>query len=67
MPSGEKKFTKFNYYDIIGYTPHNGQLEAHKAEARFKVLCCGRRFGKTTFGAKEVEPIILQPNTIGWI
>ena len=38
----------------MGYTPHNGQLKLHfpsKEEARFFVMVCGRRFGKSTAAA----------------
>lgn len=36
------------------YTPHAGQLPVHKSKARFKVVPCGRRFGKTLLGCNEL-------------
>ncbi|MBQ7503081.1 hypothetical protein IJT93_10335 [bacterium] len=30
----------------IPYKPHPGQLLVHRSKARFKVLCCGQRWGK---------------------
>lgn len=38
----------------IDYNPHPAQQEIHNSRARFKVLCCGRRFGKTVFAANEL-------------
>lgn len=35
------------------YTPHSGQLEVHESNARFRVVNCGRRFGKTTMAAND--------------
>lgn len=32
---------------MVGYTPHVGQLPVHMSQACFKILCCGRRFGKS--------------------
>lgn len=44
------------YYDEIGYTPHEGQRIIHDDNHRFRVVSNGRRWGKTIFGGKEVEP-----------
>ena len=38
---------------LIRYKPHPGQLEFHLSPARFRVLNCGRRWGKTVAGANE--------------
>ena len=37
----------------IKYTPHEGQRLFHESKARFRVLSCGRRWGKTLSGANE--------------
>lgn len=61
------------YYEAIGYHPHKGQRSLHYTPARFKVVRCGRRWGKTYFGAKEAEPNTFVPCPItgepqlGWI
>jgi hypothetical protein len=40
---------------VLEYTPHAAQLEIHKArDARFRTICCGRRFGKTMSMAAEI-------------
>lgn len=61
------------YFDDIGYSPHAGQRDVHFTRSRFKVLRCGRRWGKTFVGAREGEPHALVPCPItgepqvGWI
>lgn len=37
----------------IRYSPHEGQREFHESKARFRILSCGRRWGKTLSGANE--------------
>ena len=65
--------SKRGYYRQIGYEPHPGQDLIHFTPARFKVVPNGRRWGKTLFGAREVEPNAFVPSHItgkpqlGWI
>jgi hypothetical protein len=65
--------SKRGYYRQIGYEPHPGQDLIHFTPARFKVVPNGRRWGKTLFGAREVEPNAFCPSAItgepqlGWI
>lgn len=35
------------------YSPHPGQLAFHLSPARFRILCCGRRWGKTKAAVAE--------------
>lgn len=35
----------------LAFKLHEKQMLIHKSKARFKVLCCGRRFGKTKYAA----------------
>ncbi|QHI69860.1 hypothetical protein GT409_10485 [Tichowtungia aerotolerans] len=50
------------------YTPHRGQSRIHLSKARFRVVCTGRRFGKTLCLAREVaEKGVLDPGDYGWI
>lgn len=39
--------------EIVGYSPHEGQLEIHQNRSRHRVAACGRRFGKSVAGAFE--------------
>lgn len=61
------KLDKWKYFDQIDYFPHPRQRLFHLSQARFKVPVCGRRFGKTYMGAREVEPLLMQPNKRVWI
>lgn len=73
MTHGRTVFTKQAYYRKVGYIPHAGQADLHRDTHRFKVVSNGRRWGKTIFGAREVEPRIHVPcyitgeGQIGWI
>lgn len=49
------------------YTPHPKQLEAHEDNHRFKILCWGRRTGKSTFAINEVLIKALQDPGRYWI
>lgn len=53
------------YFEQTGYFPHAAQEELHYTPARFKVVPCGRRWGKTLAGAKEHEPRAFVPNRYG--
>ena len=47
----------------IKYTPHPSQLKFHTSPARFRILACGRRWGKTISGANEFLKCMFQrPN-----
>lgn len=61
------KVDKWKYFDAIGYKPHPRQRLFHESTARFKIPVCGRRFGKTIMGAREVEPLLMTPNKRVWI
>ncbi|MBA3356237.1 MAG: hypothetical protein H0U18_09965 [Pyrinomonadaceae bacterium] len=54
-------------FDKIDYKPHSADQQAiHDSDARFKILCCGRRYGKTTFGANEMTAAICDPTQEGY-
>lgn len=51
----------------IPYEPHPKQWLFHNSKARFRILSCGRRFGKTLCGANEaVKQATKNPNTVGF-
>ena len=55
-------------FEKIGYTPHSDlQQRAHESSARFRIPCCGRRWGKTTFAAAEALSGLFIPDTWYWI
>lgn len=46
--------------------PHAGQRPVIESNARFKVMNCGRRFGKTVVAAKIMIAMSRQPNKMLW-
>ena len=66
-----KRYTfKKHWFDYLGYNPHPGQLALHypdKLDARFFVMVCGRRFGKTWASAMEATFVASQPNKRIWV
>lgn len=46
-----------------GWSPHEGQLAYLKSDARFRVLACGRRWGKTDAAAAEITRQIATHST----
>ena len=54
-------------YKVIGYEPHKGQRAFHNSKARFKIPCCGRRYGKSTMAAMDEIPKLFLPNRRTWI
>jgi hypothetical protein len=67
-----KVFRKDIWFKKTGYEPHGGQRLVHYEPTRHRVLCNGRRWGKTLVGGKECETAALVKNflgqpQIGWI
>lgn len=58
-------FRKDAYFEQTGYFPHQGQAIVHYNAARHRVLCNGRRWGKTLVGGKEVETMAFVQNFLG--
>ena len=44
------------------YQPHVGQMTLHNSQARFRVLACGRRWGKTLACSNEMAKHALEHN-----
>jgi hypothetical protein len=55
------------FFHGIGYEPHAPQWEFHRSDARFRVAVCGRRFGKSTMAARDLEPHLFLPDRLFWI
>jgi hypothetical protein len=58
---------KATYFQKIGYKPHPEQRKFHESKARFRVPVCGRRFGKSTMAARDLEPELFSPKKRFWI
>ena len=54
-------------FNKLGYEPHSPeQKEVHESKARFRIACCGRRWGKTTFGGDELTVAAVDPTDPGY-
>lgn len=42
------------------YSPHEAQKRIHRSTARFRVVPCGRRVGKTLFAANEMSKFVVE-------
>lgn len=62
-----KVVNKGALFERIKYRPHREQLLYHNSQARFKVPVCGRRFGKSTMAARDMEPELFLENRRFWI
>lgn len=51
----------------IDATPHPGQAAVHHSPARFKVLDCGRRWGKTRLGVMECLDVAAKRGRAWWV
>ena len=55
-------------FDSLGYKPHSKlQWDFHQSNARFRVTCCGRRWGKTTAAGNELTAYMFTPDKRYWI
>lgn len=72
LPGQGLVFRKDRYFAEIGYRPFPGQQRVHYNATRHRVLCNGRRWGKTLVGGHEAECMAFVKNflgesTRGWI
>lgn len=65
IPSTGGVFRKDVYFEQTGYSPHKGQQVIHYDSTRHRVLCNGRRWGKTLLGGKEAETMAFVRNWLG--
>src|SRR5262245_12922764 len=61
------ELNKDRFFKEIHYEPHPKQWLYHKSKRRFRVATCGRRFGKSTMAARDLEPELFMPNRRYWI
>lgn len=67
MSSGGKVIDKMAFFNRLGYQPHARQMLYHRSKARFRLPCCGRRMGKSTMAARDLEPELFMPDRRYWI
>ncbi len=61
------KFSHEKVQKAIGWTPHPNQWKVIKNPHKEKILCCGRRWGKSQLAAYEIAYQALQPNQRIWV
>lgn len=62
------KISKEKVFKALGYTPHSdGQWEIHNDPTRFKVICCGRRWGKSLSAGHELTHALMSGKKELWI
>lgn len=61
------KFSHEKIQKAINFTPHPNQWKVIKNPHKEKILCCGRRFGKSVACSYEICVQALQPNQRIWI
>lgn len=56
-----------SYAKLVGYNPFPEQLDFHRSTARFRVPVCGRRFGKSTMGGRDMGNRMFDKGKWFWI
>lgn len=64
LPEGNV-FRKDKWFEQTNYAPHEGQKIIHYDNTRHRILCNGRRWGKTLLGGKESETFAFMRNFRG--
>tara|TARA_R100001510_G_scaffold54822_1_gene57980 strand:- start:1348 stop:2610 length:1263 start_codon:yes stop_codon:yes gene_type:complete len=61
------KQTKQKVYNITFPPLHDAQKEVHDSDARWKILCAGRRFGKSRLGVQMCMEVALAGGRAWWV
>lgn len=59
--------SKQKYFKLVGYEPHPKQRLFHASSARFRIACCGRRFGKSHMASRDCGAELFLPDRRFWI
>ena len=54
-------------FEELKYEPHPKQMLYHNSSARYKIPCCGRRFGKSVMVGHNMTAALFIPDTYYWI
>lgn len=63
----ELNISQETLFKELGYEPHEKQRLYHNSKARFRIPCCGRRFGKSLMTGHNMTKALLIPDTYYWI
>jgi hypothetical protein len=68
MPRTQPQISREKLFDQLGYKPHSDeQWAVHNSTARFRIPCCGRRWGKSMAIGHEMTLSMFVPDSINWI
>jgi hypothetical protein len=68
MPRTEASISREKLFAQLGYKPHSAeQWKIHNSTSRFRIPCCGRRWGKSTWAGHEATLKMFVPDTVNWI
>lgn len=68
MPRKEPAISRKKLFEQLEYEPHSPeQWEIHDSTARFRIPCCGRRWGKSTWAGHEMTYKMFVQDSINWI
>lgn len=59
--------SKLEFFKWLGYVPHAGQAEMHNSKARYRLMACGTRWGKSLSAAMEILNAMRIPDSRYWI
>ena len=57
--------SKLEFFNWIGYVPHAGQAQMHDSKARYRLMACGCRWGKSLSAAMEILNAMRIPDLYG--
>lgn len=61
-------FNQDRFFVETGYVPHSGQQIFHNSKARFRLMTCGRRWGKSLSASREaMKAMVSKPDQLGWV
>lgn len=64
----EPNISREALFERLYYNPHSDeQWEIHRSTARFRIPCCGRRWGKSTWASREMTLKMFVPDSVNWI
>ena len=66
MPASRKRPQGNTQVEVRLHKRHVGQQRIVENPARFKVVMCGRRFGKTALGIREACDVAIAGHPVGW-
>src|SRR5216684_4392238 len=68
MSRTEPAISRQKLFAELDYQPHTQeQWDIHNSQARYRIPCCGRRWGKSTWAGHEGTYKMFVPDSINWV